>query len=661
MACRLWVVVRRSSALFVTALTCVCSLTSTVAWAQLPTDPAAAGQVSAAKLKASYLKAHPALTSRLSRKGGPTSDLRVSSVLSAARDSPTAAQDAPFSSDDLTAPTLALAKALAKAQGRRVEVDALMQALTTTFANPDGTLTEHEFTAPVRVRQGGRWLPIDTTLVPWAGRLRSAAVVGDVTFGEGGDTALVRQSLPDGGVCGFDWSGPLPTPVVQGDTATYPGVVEHGDLVVTAKKLGFELSIVLHARPTSPVGVDLPVVLPAGDVLVRANGGWNLNDAQGTTLSVVGQTTMAGATLDPQTQAPTRSSVVADTLAGSPEQGLVLQLRPDPTFLADPGVTFPVDIDPSVSLAENQDTWISSTNTNTSYYTSKQLRVGYWSSAPTEVLRSYLSFPMGSVHGWPIDSATMNMFVIGQNTCPSLIDFTNVPTSFNSATTWANRPAADATIYAEPSWANHTCPVPSGGEYVDAPITSLVQHWSDAASTTGVMRLTAPNESSSGSGQYKEFASGDQPPGRQPYIATTFSTPPDAPTGVSATAGDATAQVSWTAPVSDGGKPISGYWVNLYTAGGTYVNQFQAPATATTTTPQTYSWPDPMTNGVGYYFRVYSINTVGFGQGTQSATFTPAGRPLAPPSVSAAANATTTSVSWGAANANGSPVEPDPL
>ncbi|MCF6475299.1 hypothetical protein FAF44_44090 [Nonomuraea sp. MG754425] len=46
-----------------------------------------------------------------------------------------------------------------------------------TYAQPDGKTFKTEITAgPVRVRLGGRWAPIDTTLVEVGGKLRTTAL-----------------------------------------------------------------------------------------------------------------------------------------------------------------------------------------------------------------------------------------------------------------------------------------------------------------------------------------------------------------------------------------------------------------------------------------------------------------------------------------------------
>jgi predicted phage tail protein len=85
----------------------------------------------------------------------------------------------------------------------------------------------------------------------------------------------------------------------------------------------------------------------------------------------------------------------------------------------------------------------------------------------------------------------------------------------------------------------------------------------------------------------------------------TVSTAPDAPTIIrNATAGHGTATVSWTAPVWDGGSPLTGYVVTPY------VGYSPRPSTtfSSTSTTQTVTG---LTDGTEYRFRVQAINAVG--------------------------------------------------
>jgi hypothetical protein len=101
-------------------------------------------------------------------------------------------------------------------------------------------------------------------------------------------------------------------------------------------------------------------------------------------------------------------------------------------------------------------------------------------------------------------------------------------------------------------------------------------------------------------------------------IAFSFTpstaTVPGSPTSVTAVAGNGNAQVSWTAPVSNGGVAITGYTVKSSPGGFT--------ATAPTATPVTVSG---LTNGVAYTFSVTASNTVGASApSTPSTPVTPA-------------------------------------
>jgi hypothetical protein len=99
---------------------------------------------------------------------------------------------------------------------------------------------------------------------------------------------------------------------------------------------------------------------------------------------------------------------------------------------------------------------------------------------------------------------------------------------------------------------------------------------------------------------------------------------PAAPTGVTATASNAQAVVSWTAPAVVV-PPLADYSVQFSTNGGsTWTTASDAVSTATSATIT------GLTNGTAYVFRVAGINGIGTGAySTQSAAVTPtAGDPL---------------------------------
>lgn len=96
---------------------------------------------------------------------------------------------------------------------------------------------------------------------------------------------------------------------------------------------------------------------------------------------------------------------------------------------------------------------------------------------------------------------------------------------------------------------------------------------------------------------------------------------PGAPTGVSATAGNAEAVVTWTAPTSQGSFPITNYRVTSSPGGVTCLS------TTTMCTVQ------GLTNGTAYTFTVAALNGAGFGpESVASAPVTPQGDPSPSPS-----------------------------
>jgi fibronectin type 3 domain-containing protein len=101
--------------------------------------------------------------------------------------------------------------------------------------------------------------------------------------------------------------------------------------------------------------------------------------------------------------------------------------------------------------------------------------------------------------------------------------------------------------------------------------------------------------------------------------------PPDPPSApaLSASAGDASALLSWTAPADDGGATISGYEVYRGTSPGS--------ATLHATVGNVLTFTDTgLTNGTSYWYRVAAVNVAGTGDLSNEVSVTPSAAATAP-------------------------------
>jgi hypothetical protein len=206
------------------------------------------------------------------------------------------------------------------------------------------------------------------------------------------------------------------------------------------------------------------------------------------------------------------------------------------------------------------------------------------------------------------------------------------PTGVSNGNVTLSWTTTDWQLYT-PSLINYTVTASPGGASVTTPTNTTT-----TATVTGLTNGTAYTFTVRANG-----ASGTSVTS-SPSAAVTPSTIPDAPTGVSATARNVSAVVSWTAP-ANGGSAITSYTVTSSPGG----------ITETTSDGSTTQITVPgLTNGTGYTFTVVATNAVGNGPASSaSGSITPRATPDAPTGVSATAGNGSAVVSWTAPDNNG--------
>ncbi len=167
-------------------------------------------------------------------------------------------------------------------------------------------------------------------------------------------------------------------------------------------------------------------------------------------------------------------------------------------------------------------------------------------------------------------------------------------------------------------------PFPSGPSVsVDGDTTSTVVPGLTNG-TTYTFRVVASNDHGDG-------------PLSAPSNAVTPLGPPGAPTGVGALAGNASAQVTWTAPASDGGSPILGYRLRVH-PDNRDVDVPASPRSATVT---------GLVNGQTYTFTAAAHSTQGFGPWSNASNpVTPQSLPGPPEDIGASPGDHQATVTW---------------
>ncbi|MBN6053559.1 DNRLRE domain-containing protein, partial [Nonomuraea sp. RK-328] len=415
----------------------------------------------------------------------------------AAAATPTPPSDTAQSAEAATEAAMDTAAEQAAKTGQAVAVPALTNENSTTVANPDGTFTESISSGVAQIKQGDKWVPIDTSLVQNGAVLKPRVSRANVEVSAGGDGPLAKIVDDAGREFAVKWPTALPKPTVNGNVATFANAAGPGaDLVVTVLPTGFRHDVVLREKPTGPLELRIPVQTEGVDLTEDASGRLLLKSAAGD-----GKLLASGARpimWDSSGHGKPRGDAVKEVDSSVETQNgvKVLVLKPDTGFLADPKRKFPVTIFPSITLPQVEtDSDVASTWP--SHPGDPMIIAGTmpWENGQGgDVMRSYVKFNTSKIKGKKVLLATLGMWNLETNGCGlavgSGLTAERVTSPWDERDlNWDNKPtttaegASTTRVGRGRTW---TEPCAMGAGFLAWPVTNIAKAWAAGAPDYGI-------------------------------------------------------------------------------------------------------------------------------------------------------------------------------
>lgn len=404
---------------------------------------------------------------------------------------------------------------------------------TEVWAQPDGQFRMTLHSAPERMRDAaGKWIPVDLTMEP-----KADGSIGPKAHPRGlklsGKRSTDSESLvelgADGDKVSVGWRGPLPTPKLSGVTATYAEVRAGVDLMVQARPTGFEYSLVVKDK-SALAGLGKVSMPWSGAAVTSVSAdGLQARSALGSAVSLP-PAEMWDARRSPKTGDPAVRAPVGVTTELNGSGGSDLVLTPDRGFLDDPGLTFPVTIDPAVDLNPVYDAFIQNTY-NTNQSASTELKLGYSDDSDGGcgsgcVARSLLRFQQPSaLENAAVGTATLHLYNSHSWSCTEMQWESWRVSQADTSYTWANQPSwIERAGLSTQTKGYSGCS--AGG--VEISVKSIFQYVADTSGETmAKIGLKASSESNHNS--WKKFNSSEASSSR-PYVELTYNHKPNVPT-----------------------------------------------------------------------------------------------------------------------------------
>ncbi|MFE1230260.1 DNRLRE domain-containing protein [Streptomyces sp. NPDC058745] len=537
--------------------------------------------------------------------------------------SPVVDSSAPYATEASDIPS---AQVAARLSGKRVEALSERTESTTSWANPDGTVTLDAAAGQIRFRDEAtdKWQDIDVDLaktadgtieakahplgLELAGKTPAAQAAAVEASGEAGDAGtkplpLVTLDAGGGRELGLSWRGVLPEPALSGTTARYADVMTGTDLLVESTRTGFEQFLELKDRSAIDANGSVTLTLDAKGITARANADRSVTfvDAEsGKQVGLLPAPVMWDAYVDPKSGEHSHRADVGLKVTQNGDQ-VDVTLTPDAEFLAAAETQFPVTVDPAVNIGPSFDTFVQQ-GYATDVSSSTELKLG--NNGSGQVARSFLAFPMAKIAGKQILSAKLNLWNFHSWSCTAksweIWDVAPVSTS----TRWTAQPTWFKKWASSTSTKGFSSSCADG--WVSADMTAMGQYWAGAGVATATMGIRATDEADPYG--WKRFNSGNAA-SNTPYMSVTYNTVPGVSTLVSPVpnfySNDSTPAMS--AKAIDGDGQALTLDIEIWDRNGTAWLQAAASPYKPSGTVVTWSPPNPLPSGA-YKWRSRSFD-----------------------------------------------------
>ncbi|TDB77555.1 LamG domain-containing protein [Micromonospora sp. KC723] len=504
------------------------------------------------------------------------------------------------------APDDAAAARLAARCGHAVEVLSERTEYAQVTVDSDGVRTLLASVAPQRVRRSnGTWAAIDTSLRARDGRLVPVATLADVSFSSGGPGPLVTWR-ERGSTFTLEWPlGPLPAPRVDGATAVYPSVLKDVNLHVTATTEGYThvVEVLTPEAAAQPAiralryrtGGDMKITQDASEVL-------RLSTAAGVPVATSAPARMWDSSSDPSRAGEVLATVApaqARSLGGSAGEGATaeeaavtsrtapvgvaasgtdLTVTPDTKLMADPGLTYPIFIDPEFEKKRSKWAYATSNGENNDTTVARVGRQPYPEGGNGERYHSFYDFPIGGLKGKQILGSTVRVTLDHSWSCePTWVHAyrtSAITVASGGRMGWTTRPLPSNHLDAWEGSANEAGGCGRIQPDVDAEFASTafkndLQYAVNKAWPTYTVGLCACNDAGEGEdleSRWKKFYTD------KAWLEVTYNSKPNVPSKLTTSSQDCGATIGTASPVfkafygdADGtGDSLTGYFEYMF-------------------------------------------------------------------------------------------------